>query len=125
MSDRVMAPTSWEWPVLGGGVLAGIALLVALFPPESLGSEYFTFLRWLVFVVSGFWIAYGARFPRTANLIVGLIAGVIWNPLLPIYLDRSVWIWLDLSFGLLFLLFSNRLVPTREKGAEDTRQNWK
>ena len=120
-----MAGGHWDWITHIAGVAAGFALLAAMLPPTVMGSGYYIFLRWVVFGVSLGWIAYGIKFPRNTSLIIGICAGVLWNPVVPIYMDRGIWFWLNGLFGILFLIFSNGVVPTIEEGLEDKRSNWK
>ena len=119
-----MASDWFVMPMHVGGYAAGGLLLLAMLPPETLGAGYFDFLRWAVFVVSCFWIAYGIKFPKNIVLIIGSSAAILWNPIFPLYLGRELWFWLDLLFGLLFLIFANGLVPLLEEGKPDVRKNW-
>ena len=124
MPKKMMASEWWTNPKLLGGYVAGGGLLLAMLPPETMGSGYYEFLRWVVFGVGSFWVAYGIKFPKNSSLSIGMSAAVIWNPILPFYLGRGVWFWLDLVFGLAFLLLANGKVPLIEEGKADRRENW-
>lgn len=64
------------------------------------------------------------KFPNNSSLIVGISAAVLWNPIFPFYLGRGVWFWLELVFGVAFLLLANGKVPLIEEGKADRRENW-
>lgn len=124
LDDRRMAPAFWTNTLVVSGWAAALLLLIAMLPPESLGSGYYEFLRLAIFVVGIYWTVYGVKFNRRPQLLVGLAGAILWNPLIPFYLGRELWFWLDLGFAALFAAFTNGVVPTIEFGAEDKRENW-
>lgn len=82
-------------------LLVGAATLLAILPwPYS----YYQALRLVVFTTSiilGFNF-YKLRYNATAVLF-GLVA-LLFNPISPIYLSRSVWLWIDLIVGALLIV---------------------
>ncbi len=115
-----MAPEGWNWILVAGWASAAF-LLFAVF---EMGAGYYSFLRWFVFGTSIFFLAFGFKFNRNPQKFLGIAAGILWNPLAPIYLDRGTWFWLDLTFALAFFFLSDVRVPEKEIGAEDRPENW-
>jgi hypothetical protein len=67
--------------------------------------SYYIFLRWAVSLAG---IALVVALPRTGYWGVALlaaVAAVLFNPLVPVPLERDTWKWADASAGLLFLFF--------------------
>ena len=110
-----------ELMYLGGKVAAGF-LAFALLPDLDYG--FYQLLRWVVFVVAVVWAVYGFKYNRNFTMLVGLVALILWNPLAPIYLDREVWVPLDIVFALVFW-FGDDTTPERDKNLPDIRKNWK
>ena len=81
--------------------IVALLLLIALIP---LPYAYYQLLRIVVTVAAAI---YAYRFyednQTSKATIFGLIA-LIWNPLFPIYMDRSTWIVLDVIGAAIFYL---------------------
>jgi hypothetical protein len=90
-----------------------------------MGSGYYEFLRWSIFVISLLYVSYGVKFQRVAQLVLGLTSGLLWNPVFPIYLDRGGWFWIDLVFAVLFFLMCNGVRLSKDASAHDTGSSWK
>lgn len=75
-------------------------LFVAIF---DLPYGYYTFLRVLVFVLSLIiiWIMYNNEGFSNPMIYGALIAAILWNPIIPIYLDKGIWVVFD-TFGAIF-----------------------
>ena len=89
-----------KWLCLGVGVMA----LLAIIP--SWPYFYYQVLRW---VISGSslivaWKYY--EFNRSGWVLVFGAIAIIFNPILPFYMNRSSWTGIDFITGLLFLLAS-------------------
>lgn len=70
---------------------------------------YYTFLRIFICIFSAFLVLTLSRLKNDRAkpfLIVFVIIAILWNPLIPVYLSKAVWIPLDLIGGLIFLIFS-------------------
>ena len=119
--DRVFSPELWKG-TLYGGRWAGGFLLFAMFP--GLDATYYVFLRWIIFAIAVFWIAFGIKFPRNLALATGIMAAVLWNPVFPVYLDRGIWFVLDLAFALLFIFGAGTNEPSRDRDSPDRRSSW-
>ena len=77
-------------------------LIIAIF---KLPYGYYTFLRWIVFISSGY-SAY-ISFLNQKNIwviILGILA-IIFNPIIPIYLKKETWIIIDI-FSVFILALS-------------------
>jgi hypothetical protein len=83
-------------------------LIVAAFlivATQRLPYDYYILLRVIVFVASLFFV-FVASFQLPSQgiwLLCFLIVAVIFNPLIPIYLRRSTWAYVDLAAACLFL----------------------
>lgn len=80
---------------------SGLALILAILP---LPYVYYQFLRIFVFFSAGF-VSYKFLEQKLMPwvLVFGAIA-LIFNPIVPIYLDKSSWVVIDFIFALLFFL---------------------
>ncbi len=80
-----------------------ISIFLLLFAILPLPYGYYTFLRLVIFICSSI-LAYNFyRFNSQGwSVIFGLIS-LIFNPIIPIYLDKRIWISIDIiSAGLFF-----------------------
>lgn len=72
----------------------------------NLPYGYYTFLRILVSISCGIYIyenrSLGANF---WNIVLGIIL-VLFNPIIPIYLTKSIWMSIDALVGVVFLIVS-------------------
>lgn len=93
--------------------LAAAVLLLA-----AVGAHpyaYYTFLRWAVFLAAVIvaWVAWGSRLRAATWVFLGI--AVLFNPVAPVYLDRSSWQLIDVTCAGLFAL---SLIITRESAVE-------
>ncbi len=67
---------------------------------------YYTMLRWVVFG-SMIFLVYRKIKESVPDylLIILIVTGVLFNPIIPFYLNRSEWFWIDIIVSIL-LLFS-------------------
>lgn len=95
-------------------ILSAILLFVAI---AKLPSEYYLFLRIAVFVAA--LLALYEEFSEkgfSAWVILFVVIGLIFNPIMPIYLyDKGLWISIDLVSGIVFLLFAFSQYFTNKK----------
>ncbi len=84
-------------------IIASGFLFVALF--DGLPYGYFTFLRFVVCCVA-IYLAYKIYQDKNDSLMVWLFGGIaiLFNPIIPIYLQRGQWIIIDLLVGIFFVL---------------------
>ena len=59
---------------------------------------FYTFMRILAFILSVIFIFlyYSERGYFSPTLIPVIIIGILWNPIIPIYLTKNIWVILDL-----------------------------
>ncbi len=83
-------------------IAAAIVLVVATFP---LPYGYYTFARIATCLASGIlaWTCFSSRpsAPTWGVLLVGI--AILFNPLIPIYLKRQTWFWVDLVSAIIVL----------------------
>ncbi len=89
-------------------------LFGALLP--DLPYAYFQILRWIVALFSLYYIWYLLAMPRISMsvfemrhgsklLLLFAVTAVLFNPIVPIYLSRRIWLVLDILAGLIMLLY--------------------
>ena len=82
--------------------LLSVALL--LFALLKLPYSYFTLLRWAVCVIAVYHVVLAYNMKRGVMVIYfGLIA-ILFNPIIPVYLNKETWRPIDLVVAILFLL---------------------
>ena len=65
---------------------------------------YYTLLRLVIFITSLIMVIVAFKFKKKAwGITVGLIA-FFFNPVVPIYLDKSTWKLIDLVVAILFII---------------------
>ena len=78
-------------------LLAVAMLLIALFP---LPYGYYTLVRWVVTAVSVWTLILIWSVPTSWRLILATVA-ILFNPLVPIHLSRTVWAPIDVVVAVL------------------------
>lgn len=84
-------------------IIASIVLLLLAILPWPYG--YYTLLRLVVCLTAAFlaWFSYKAQRVRW-TWIMGLLA-LVFNPVIPLYLGREFWIFVDLTATVIFVIF--------------------
>lgn len=82
-------------------VITGVMLLLAI---GDLPYSYYQLLRLVVCGASIFLIWYFIKSKIEWLGWAFIIPAILFNPLFPIYMDKSTWKLLDLLFGVLFLV---------------------
>ncbi len=101
-------------------IVVMILLFIAIFPIEEYG--YYILLRWIV-CLTAIYIAYFSYEAEKIYLtwVMGIIA-LIFNPLIPFYLGKDIWIVVDfivaIVFGINIFIFK-RKNKREEKRKED------
>lgn len=98
-------------PIKTIATIVGFLLLIAILP---LPYGYYTFLRLVVFG-GGFFLAYQLHEQKVPNWSVAMaVLAMLFNPFIPVYLSREVWLPIDLmSAGLFF--YVGKLRSNREQ----------
>lgn len=89
--------------------LLGIFLFLAILP---LPYGYYTFLRLIVFV-GGLFLAHqlhGEKLYNWSVIVVGM--AILFNPLIPVYLSREVWLPIDIVGAVIFFFVANKSEKT-------------
>lgn len=90
-------------------VLSIILLAITVFDSftyQGLPYGFFTFLRWIITLCSG-WIAYHihSSTPQSPLIILFCIITILFNPFVIIAFDRDVWTIIDLLGLIIFSLY--------------------
>jgi hypothetical protein len=82
-------------------IICVILLLLGI--PSGWPYGYYIFLRWAISLLSVF-IAYQA-YKLERNLWIYIFAGmaILFNPIAPVYLDKSAWVLIDVVCAGMFL----------------------
>lgn len=96
--------------------LAAAVLLLWALADHPYG--YYTMLRWVVSGVAA-WTAFEARGAGSRGLawLFG-IAALMFNPIVPVHLDRQTWAWIDVVQAIAFIAVSLTFVA-------NPKQAWK
>lgn len=85
-------------------ILSGVLLLLAI--PSGWPYSYYIFLRWFISIV-GLYVAYAFYDSQLQSwALVFLSIGLLFNPIIPIYLDKQSWVPIDLISAFLFFIAS-------------------
>ena len=81
-----------------------ISLVFLLLAIGNHPSSYYTFLRWIVAgssLYSG-WVLSKLKLSNWAWVL--FIVGILFNPIIPVYLNRSTWQVIDIIVAIIFLI---------------------
>lgn len=83
-------------------IICGILLLIAI--PSWWPYGFYTLLRWVICAVS-IYVVYGFYKSKLIGwtFVFGAIA-ILFNPLFPVYLDKSSWVGIDFISAILFFV---------------------
>lgn len=88
-------------------VVCGILLLLGI--PAMWPYGYYILLRWVICIASVY-VAYGFyKSPLKGWVWVFAAIALLFNPLAPFYLDKSVWIMIDLVSSIIFFISANSI----------------
>src|ERR1700676_3872862 len=101
MTSKPLSAAGQKLP-LALWIAAAIVLVVAVFP---LPYGYYTFTRIATCLACGIlaWTCFADRpsAPIWGIVLIGI--AILFNPLIPIYLKRQTWLWLDLASAVVIL----------------------
>lgn len=83
-------------------IICGIALLASI--PSWWPYDYYVLLRWFI-AGSGAYITYGfykSNLPAWAFIFGAIV--FLFNPIFPVYLNKSSWVMIDLVAAVIFFL---------------------
>jgi hypothetical protein len=83
-------------------VVSIVLLLLAI--PAIWPYGYYIFLRWVITAIAVFfiWITSKIQEQKWSGLMV--VIAILFNPIIPIYLTKEIWVVIDLIVAGLFLL---------------------
>jgi FtsH-binding integral membrane protein len=81
--------------------LAAALLVLAVF---HLPYGYYQFLRITITIIAGVVAYQELEQSNKTAFVLFLVTALIFNPIIPVYLTRSVWLPIDLAAALLFVL---------------------
>ncbi len=90
-----------------GNTVMALLILVAIMSfigIASLPYGYYTLLRIVVFVAAGILAIYDLDRKSTAFFIISALVALIFNPIIPLYLDKGTWQVLDFLSGVYMLV---------------------
>lgn len=92
-------------------VISVILLLLAI--PAIWPYGYYILLRWIVALSAVFllWLAYNLK--KTFWLFSMGIVAILFNPIIPVHLDKETWVIIDFLVAILFLTSVFRLKSTK------------
>jgi hypothetical protein len=73
--------------------LTTAALLLGTLASPPYG--YYTMLRWVVFGIAGFSAYEAVSVRRVGWAWTCVIVGMVFNPFMPVHLERVIWLWAD------------------------------
>ena len=84
-------------------IIAIVLLLLGI--PTGWPYGYYIFLRWVI-TLSAVFIAYQAyKLEKDSWIYIFAGIAILFNPIAPIYLDKSVWVLIDMISSVLFATF--------------------
>lgn len=100
--DGQHVPSGAQRPALLPGLIAGALLLVAVAPIPEYG--FYIFLRLAVTTAAVFVAVLASRTQQTGWLVFGIIAALVFNPFIPVWLSKEAWMPIDLIGAVLFAI---------------------
>ncbi|MFA6600918.1 MAG: DUF6804 family protein [Candidatus Omnitrophota bacterium] len=89
-------------------LIAGLMLCVAVIPALPYG--YYTLLRLAVCCAAGYAAyVFKANATLVGHFIPLILVAILFNPVVPIYLDRLFWLPIDLGVAVYFLVLSKKI----------------
>lgn len=91
----------------GEGIIFFIIAILLFVGVFSIEYSYYIILRWIVFI-AGIFVCFDSVSRWGRLPLVQLAICVIFNPIIPFYMDKGIWVIIDIISGIYFLsLWSN------------------
>lgn len=85
-------------------ICIGSGLLLLLAIPSFWPYGFYIFLRWVICIVS-FYVAYGFYKSKLSGwALIFCILTLVFNPIFPVYLNKTSWVMIDLIGAIMFFL---------------------
>lgn len=88
-------------------ITAGVLLLLAV--PSIWPYAYFQILRWVVAIAAGLNAYRAYELNKTEWVVLMTGTAILFNPIAPIFLDKSTWVVLDIVAAVLMFIASKKL----------------
>ena len=94
------------------GFVSSVIVFLALF---RLPYGYYTFLRWFItfYCICSIKITY--KIMTTTYTLIYLILGILFNPFIPVYLTRELWMIIDIITGIIITVITIYLLSKNVK----------
>ncbi len=91
-----------KFPLFVPGLVGSTMLLIAVLPIEE--YAYYRILRWAICIIAAF-TAYKSYEAKKHFWVFSSIAiAILFNPLIPIHLDKEIWMIIDLITSVLIFI---------------------
>ncbi len=87
-------------------LIAGIMLLLAV--PSIWPYGFYQFLRWIVSVSAVFNAYQTYKINLKGWSVVMIVVAILFNPIAPIYLDKGVWVLIDVVVAITMFVLSQK-----------------
>ena len=103
-------------------IIAGISAFMLFLAIAKLPYGYYTLLRWIVTINALFsvWVAYNSEDTFWVFLMGGI--AILFNPIIPVYLTKEIWVIIDVIVAILFLVSIFKIKTKRELPKEEKVQ---
>ena len=83
-------------------ILPIIISAILLFSIGDLPYGFYTFMRIVVPILSVIYLFFAFLLTDEFNLMMipNILIVILWNPLIPVYLDKETWVIIDVIFGI-------------------------
>lgn len=97
-------------PSIVPSVFVAIILVIAILS-DSLDIGYFTFLRWVIFAASFYYAYFVHKKEQKLNYWFWnfIILAILFNPIVPVYLERDTWVLFDFITLILFVVHGYKI----------------
>lgn len=86
-------------------IASGISIIMLLLAiPTFWPYGYYVLLRWVVTISAVFLLSLAYKSKKTFWLFLMGIVAILFNPIIPVHLDKETWVVIDLIVAILFLV---------------------
>ena len=86
-------------------IASGVSVIMLLLAiPTFWAYGYYVLLRWVVTISAVFLLSLAYESKKTFWLFLMGIVAILFNPIIPVHLDKETWIIIDLIAAILFLI---------------------
>jgi hypothetical protein len=86
-------------------IVSGISVIMLLLAiPTFWPYGYYILLRWMITISAVFLLSLAYESKKTFWLFSMGIIAILFNPIIPVYLNKETWVMIDLIVAILFLV---------------------